>query len=222
MGLRWTEIDEQEFRAAANNRPLFHHKTPELKSLFYNHRDLAEQENINDILQIRFIAWELYHYRKKIGYNGNLSLAGKLRAEIESFFDDNRYELFSWPSTWGGRGSTPQAIERREDSPLSRVGYRVGQTGLMEAERRMLLKHVYMLPSTDAAFPDAEWEAWGEPQSAERLYRLAILIAGLIRAASNRRAPPIRALEHWQSDLSWLKARYYDGNYDRWRWPETG
>ena len=86
--------------------------------------------------------------------------------------------------------------------------------GITAAKRQDLIDYVYRgnLPSING--PEY-MDAWGAPQSAARLRKMAESIAAFVRIA-NRRGPRRlqTACANWESDLAFLKRNFYDCRYD--------
>ncbi|MGU5531190.1 hypothetical protein ACV1D8_11005, partial [Aeromonas caviae] len=58
------------------------------------------------------------------------------------------------------------------------------------------------------------------PKSSQRLYKIAYTIAALVRNAKRKTKADMRcAISEWESDLSWLRDKYYVDMM--WDWPST-
>ena len=74
------------------------------------------------------------------------------------------------------------------------------------------------MPPIDNAAYAAEW---GRPNTAQRLQKLAETIAALTRNAKRRNAARMdKSIREWESDLAYLKRRYYEGRFS-FPWPVT-
>ena len=129
---------------------------------------------------------------------------------------------FVWPKTTATKGNQTLSSQvfRHEEGLLRRCGYRVGANGLPEHQRRWILDDIYLRP-----LPSMENRAylceWGEPQTAQRLRKLANTIAAFTRNAKHRNTRNFEtAIAHWESDLAYLKRAYYDNRFD-FQWPHT-
>ena len=145
-----------------------------------------------------------------------------LLAKVASRLLELREQSFRWPTTNAPAGDRafPDSVFKVRHGILSALGYHVGASGLGEAQRRALLDRAYSasLPS----FRDSSYASeWGTLRSGARLRKMANTIAALTRNAKRRRTQKMRvAVEQWESDLRYLKRRYYDGMYE-FRWPRT-
>ncbi len=102
---------------------------------------------------------------------------------------------------------------------LQAVGYRVGDKGLFKNERQKILNEVYknQLPLVES---QSYMDEWGSPKSSQRLYKIAYTIAALVRNAKRKTRADMRcAISEWESDLSWLRDKYYVDMM--WDWPST-
>lgn len=103
---------------------------------------------------------------------------------------------------------------------LSYCGYRVGANGGSEQRRRRILDDIYLRP---LPFMDnvAYLREWGEPQSSQRLQKMAETIAAFTRNARRQNTRNFgTAISHWESDLAYLKQTYYDSRF-YFQWPRT-
>lgn len=143
-----------------------------------------------------------------------------LRAEIIPRLIKLIPEGFEWPSTDAPTGSGDLEIEAPTKGLLGHLGYRVGNDGLPEEERRAILDNVYLddLPPVNSSDYMAEW---GRPSTGPRLHKLAKSIAALTRNAKRRRTASLAtSVDEWEADLEYLRAEYYVGRYD-FAWPTT-
>jgi hypothetical protein len=108
-----------------------------------------------------------------------------------------------------------------EEGLLSFYGYKVGLKGLPELERHKILDAVFTLPLL-LVNNEAYLRGWGEPNSTERLQKLARSIAAFARNAKGRTNGDFgKAIQDWESDLIYLKKTYYDTNYFSFQYPIT-
>jgi hypothetical protein len=107
-----------------------------------------------------------------------------------------------------------------EKGVLSFLGYRVGYSGISLKNRRAVLSYAYheRLPSVVSTEYMAEWS---EPETAVRLKKIADSLAAFARnGRRNEKQDMSEAVNHWVTDLAWLKTEYYDGHYDsKFAWP---
>jgi hypothetical protein len=131
---------------------------------------------------------------------------------------DGKY--FRWPDTSvGGHSSHWGTVEvTQEVGVLKSIGYQVGLHSIPLHERRRLLSRVYEHKLT-MALESAYLNEWGSVGSSLRLKKLAHTIASLTRNMK-RRNGDAPSIEDWESDLAYLKQRYYDGKYD-FPWPKS-
>ena len=102
---------------------------------------------------------------------------------------------------------------------LKYMGYQVGENGETVSTRHNVLQLVYEAPLPNIGPPDHMAE-WGEPNSARRLNKIAWSIAIFCLNAKRKSVHLETAISDWETDLAWLKATYYDGNF-AFRWPDT-
>jgi hypothetical protein len=106
-----------------------------------------------------------------------------------------------------------------EESPIHAMGYKVGITGESAERRRLILERAFRgpLPTTG---PRTYMQQWGEPNSCDRLNKIAENIAACCRMFRNRRGCEI-AVTEWETDLCWLKDAFYTHSHCQFQWPET-
>jgi hypothetical protein len=121
------------------------------------------------------------------------------------------------------RAFNGQCFQCGEQGMLAFFGYHVGKTrGLIMPVRHHILDYIYKgrLPTVnDVSYT----QTWGEPGSARRLRRLALMIGYLANnARANTNADYETALTEWDADLRYLKSMYfrpYDNPDHDWVWP---
>ncbi|QXC29689.1 MULTISPECIES: hypothetical protein [Aeromonas] len=127
---------------------------------------------------------------------------------------------FSWPTTTILTSNhSLTEINWPKIGILQAVGYRVGDKGLFKNERQKILNEVYknQLPLVES---QSYMDEWGSPKSSQRLYKIAYTIAALVRNAKRKTRADMRcAISEWESDLSWLRDKYYVDMM--WDWPST-
>lgn len=179
----------------------------------------------SDLAQLAEAEWHNVQILNKIRYELQFRTrrrAKELRDRIEQRLTQLPNSSFNWPKTTANPGHQPfpQQVFKQTEGLLSHCGYRVGAKGLPEPQRRRILDDIYrqpLPPMDDTAY---EYE-WGDPQTAQRLQKLAETIAALTRNARRRNNPNLRiAINDWEADLAYLKQNYYDGRFS-FHWPRT-
>ncbi len=128
---------------------------------------------------------------------------------------------FSWPTLDVPHSFIPlDGIEALDIGYLKWAGYRAGMGAPAASDRRMVLHTCYRVDALPLVFPQWYREQWGPPGSQARLRKIAESIAAFCKNQLKKRSPSEAAIEHWRSDLEWLKAQYYDGRYT-FQWPST-
>ena len=149
------------------------------------------------------------------------------------FLKEKNY--FIWPHT----GFYPSwellnpEVFRQELGVLGAMGYSVGEDKALSADtRHNILSRAYEknIPIVPGQSPGYMLE-WGRPGTAQRLEKIANCLAAFARNAKHRTDSDklIYCIEKWESDLQYLKQKYYIGNDDRiihgedhFKWPGTG
>lgn len=141
------------------------------------------------------------------------------RRPLLSLHRSQALEIFSWPTT-SVHISNQELTEANwpKTGILQAVGYRVGDKGLFNNERQKILSRVYEqeLPLVESRM---YMDEWGSPKSSKRLHKLAYTIAAFVRNAKRKKTDMRRAINQWESDLSWLRDKYYSNM--SWNWPST-
>jgi len=122
-----------------------------------------------------------------------------------------------WPRTIPNVLSDRPSTFGVDESPLHKLGYRVGRTSaLTTRERHAKLRQAFLgkLPFVDS---DDYMREWGRPKSPRRLWRMAHHVAYLARTQGQGKHV---AGSHWSSDLQWLKKSFLRP-WMQFRWPET-
>lgn len=129
-------------------------------------------------------------------------------------------EYFAWPTTDISEGVGELAdVQWQPLGMLAYLGYHVGKgSDLSDAQRKRLLAHVYVMrlpPINDLAY----MLAWGLPDTANRLRKMADALAAFVRNAKCRKSIQFdTAISHWESDLAYLKKTFYEERFD-FPWP---
>jgi hypothetical protein len=129
---------------------------------------------------------------------------------------------FPWPTTVATRGVRGlKGAEWRQDGMLSYLGYHVGQTQPTSREIRWsILAYAFEchLPPLNGPI---YYSAWGKPETAQRLKKLANTLAALARNAKGRDDTSYAAaIDHWERDLAHLHERYYV-DFFHFGWPQN-
>lgn len=189
-----------------SSRPYFHYQIDALESL------ATSEWNSPGILGA--IHYELqFRSRRR---------SGLLKERITRRLSQLQSTPFVWPQTRVTNGNRPSSspVFRYGEGLLSHCGYRVGVNGLPEQQRRRILDDIYLRPLPPMQ-DQGYLSQWGEPQTAQRLQKLAETIAALTRNARRRNANNLgMAIAHWESDLAYLKRTYYN-NLFHFQWPRT-
>jgi len=119
------------------------------------------------------------------------------------------------PLSWTEHHSDFNQVEK---SPLAILDYKVGESGYDEFTRQGILRSAFegALPFVESA---AYMETWGQPETAERLKRIAQHLANSIEKHRNR-VNHHTAVSDWTDDLKWLRETFYRGVY-RFNWPQV-
>jgi len=136
---------------------------------------------------------------------------------------------FRWPTTAApyGDGSL-NADDWPQIGMLKYMGYRVGKSSeLTISQRQQILVRIFSIYLPNVMDP-YEMREWHEPKSMLRLKKLADTLAANTRNAKRRNhdGKMNSAINDWETDLAWLKEKYYDGVYDgsgveKFDWPST-
>ncbi len=130
---------------------------------------------------------------------------------------------FEWPTYGAGNGDDFDIDiadgEWHANSPLTSMGYHVGDKGLMDKERKALLRKIFQgRIKFPADFSPAERDEWGSPQSPARLEKMAARLAKNITLHGGRLGYDSLAVKEWKKDLAWLRKQFY-GAKMRFSWP---
>jgi hypothetical protein len=131
---------------------------------------------------------------------------------------------FNWPSPvfHGGRCGVIEGSDWMAEGLLKHLGYTVGITrGLPEPERHRILDRA-MAANLNLDGQNRFGSDWGNAGEKNRLHKLAQSIAKFIVLHRGRENADSyeTAIEQWESDLAWLRERYYR-DWMKFRWPQT-
>jgi hypothetical protein len=102
---------------------------------------------------------------------------------------------------------------------LGSLGYKVGKSGLPVFRRHATLRNAFECEAENfIAKPQAM--AWGSPKSPTRLQKIANSLAAFAGNARKKEGDYSAAIEHWESDLQFLKNEYSQ-DFQRVNWPAT-
>jgi len=131
-------------------------------------------------------------------------------------------DYFDWPDTkiWLGSG-TLSTRGWLNEGVLGVFGYSVGEElNLSKSERRRALDAVFKL-NIPPIFGWDQLNQWGEPKTPLRLQKMANCLASFARNAKHRKTRGlVTAITRWESDLAYLKKRYYRGKF-KFGFPDT-
>ncbi len=193
-------------KSAAIHKPYVNKSTKELA-------DMSET-TWSDVANLEMIYAEL-RFR-------NNSKATQLRDHIRERLAQISPESLTWPDT--AILARLQALSQDQywykQGLLSFMGYRAANREISGEQRRKLLDYVFHkdIPRVRDATYMREWD---QPQTAERLKKLAGNLAAFANAAANKRSVDMsRPIEAWQEDLQYLKRSYCDRQFnDVFSWP---
>jgi hypothetical protein len=143
----------------------------------------------------------------------------KMFVEGHPVFEYLFNQEFPWPET-AFDDRPPVTIGEGFDSdeassPLYRMGYSVAQQlGLTSSARHDVLVETYQEENLPWCISDEYMEDWGQSSSRKRLRR----IAWHLHLMTKRFRRHAEAVARWESDLNWLKKRFYKPIH-RFHWP---
>ncbi|RCW87572.1 hypothetical protein [Phyllobacterium bourgognense] len=134
-------------------------------------------------------------------------------------FYDSTSDAFVWPSGHAINGNGQLTTKNwLEVGLLGYAGYRVGATSdLTSSARQRILDNVLAQP-VPTVFSIKYRNEWGDTGSCTRLWKMAESIAAFMRNA-RRRNGSSEAVRDWQTDLNYLKDRYYFSSGCAFAWP---
>lgn len=126
---------------------------------------------------------------------------------------------FDWPSTFVHlNGSGEFASELLKIGLLKHMGYKVGERGLPTNKRRTILSKVFKFELPKVDLPVWYIEQWGEPNSGQRLKKMADSLATFRRR--EKKLNHLKAASDYETDLEWLHRKFYKGRF-RFLWPDV-
>lgn len=130
---------------------------------------------------------------------------------------------FEWPHTdiYPSEFLMPE-IDSPKNGIFGVCGYRVGNSGLAENKRHMILAQIFH--NTLPFVQNMDYmEEWGKNQSPARLEKMANSVAAFARnflRQKNQKSYDT-AIREWIDDLAWLKREYYDKMAWTFAWPKV-
>jgi hypothetical protein len=191
----------------------------------WDEKVITESLRLNKNKQLKVYSQEMflsYMYCGVDPYESEFSVL-QLFAKEHSAFKFLFSYGFKWPSTFVSNNSSQNDLIAKwlQKGFLGYLGYKVGRSGLSSIKRIRILEKAFtnQLPSE---LPLVYRDEWGNPNSSQRLLKIANSIASFCRNAKNRnnRSYDI-AIYDWEADLDWLKNEYYKPFRNNFRWPET-
>ena len=128
---------------------------------------------------------------------------------------------FDWPNTYvngSSHGEILTEVEWEKIGVLKYYGYSVGGNGLRISERRLILDKVFHSTIPKGVWKYSYLKEWGEPKSSTRLKKMANSLASFCKNQKKRNHK--LAASHYESDLEWLKKKYYKNSL-RFKWPRA-
>lgn len=124
------------------------------------------------------------------------------------------YVQENWRTALAGRIDSG---DWQEISPLKELGYRVGRYGLPTYKRQPILEMAFNgeLPIVG---PYSYMQQWGNPSSPARLKKMANSLAAHCTKMKRKKEQSQESIEAWETDLAWLRERFYHGHFT-FEWP---
>lgn len=166
----------------------------------------------------------LYKHAKDIAIEDIYNLRSEIVAtQKESSWTAILSKYLKWPST-----DAPLSLKKLlsdgwlTSGMLSYYGYHVGNMGVELSQRRCSLDSILSEEINHDYFNSDYISQWSEPNTIERIIKLAKTIAALCRNAKRSSFDYSNAIIDWESDLSYLKAKYYTPLFPQnSEWPNT-
>jgi len=204
-------------------------------------RDLESQPekiNLDDLIEnitrgaggeLRIYSQEMFLFSMLSGWDiyeeDDCDLDVKVHILSHPLLQKIRNHYFEWPDTFAIPGSKHEInIDSSKHGVLSIFGYKVGLDGLNPNQRRNILNTVYEAELSFLNGKVKNLNSWSYKKSSRRLQKMAYAIAYFTKNAKKSPNDNSVAISEWESDLAWLKVKYYDGRYDQkwsWNWPKT-
>lgn len=184
----------------------------------WNKSDLLAQINERQGFTLRVYSQEMFFFKIVTGRDPFDEEDNELLMAFAQDHPALQY-LMSLPDPWPEftNSNTEEFFEVEastfgvSNSPLHFLGYHVGSSSkLTTTERRKILAFCFQAKTLEFSYDsDQGYQAeWGRPNTAQRLYRMAIHIRTMA-ALAGRNNNKTQAREEWLSDLKWLKEKFY-------------
>ena len=113
-------------------------------------------------------------------------------------------------------------IDAEDSGVLSLIGYNAQLNGPTDSERRRIIDGLFTgRISIPKSLPTAYVAGWRQEISLIRLRKIALSIASFTRQQKRKRNGSLQAVQKWESDLDYLKSRYYKPFASQFNWPST-
>ncbi len=157
-----------------------------------------------------------------IDFESYIALSEKKRPTIEQI-DNIRKDILRYHSSWKKElrrlikwpsSEAPKSFRELKSTEwvvsgvLSKFGYQVGLKGHSKEKRQQILDHIISCDISDEGVKNVE--DWHQPDTMGRLIKTARVLASLCRNAKRREDNFELAIQHWESDLIYLKEKYFD------------
>lgn len=196
----------------------------------WNRDDLVQHIDARQGLGLRIYSQEMWFAAMSTGrdpFDADQELLNAF-ADGHEALEYLREPGFDWPdlSITEPVGVTIVSHEEEfgvRESPMHMMGYRVGETGPSQQTRQAILDE--FLCAKILSFGDdcssTYRKNWGRPESAQRLYRMAVHIKHVLDGPGGKDWRRPQAREDWMSDLAWLKVTYFKRAMQKFIWPDT-
>lgn len=184
------------------------------------------QQRISDLEQIAEENWTnasvLFEVFSELRFRKPRKRPRELKQRILDRLLELAQEYFRWPSIKAMPGNEPiSSTTWPSTGLLSYLGYHVGKPALPAIKRREILDQAYqdILPTVNNPIYMSEW---GPPKSSVRLKKIAESLAAFCRNQKRKNSDHSKstAITDWESDLAYLKHKYYNNVYN-FQWPRT-
>lgn len=131
---------------------------------------------------------------------------------------------FRWPSTFVYENGDNDLDETEwpKNGVLKKMGYTVARSSKLSVqERRECLINVFESANLPQVKSRAHMSEWGNPNSCQRLEKIANSLASFCRLAKSRTNSSELTISRWELDINWLRKRYYIKKGCNFSWPST-
>ena len=214
-GYLWSEYRRRQRERVAQNDPTHGRNGAKAPYLVEYETLLAQFERLLQLVMLSANTAEAAASRRRS--EAELQGLGRKFADWAQKFPSAQ---FPWPSTYSAGGGGPARFDRAEVSPLTVLGYHVGETAKLEALTRHRLLDWAFSNVLPPVISSSYMQGWGPPGTAARLERMANHIANCGKQRRKFCGGKDASVRHWQADLDYLKQRYYLGKFG-FGWPTT-